>query len=178
MTKETMIQLALNEGFSAAALIDTREIVFDASFRPYCEENLCGSYGANYSCPPDCGTPDEMEKRMRTFEHALVVQTRWPITDYRDIKAIKAAKQSHNAGMMRVIHRLKQEGYSGLMGGASCCTLCDRCAILDSLPCAHPDDRFSCLSAYCIHVRKLAEVCGMEYTCQDGSLAFFGLYAF
>lgn len=178
MNEETMIQLALNEGFSAAALIDAREIVFDASFRPYCEENLCGSYGANYSCPPDCGTPEEMERRMRAFSRALVFQTRWPITDYSDVKAIKAAKQSHNAGMLRVIRQLRQEGYDGVMGGASCCTLCDRCAILDHQPCAHPDERFSCLSAYCIYVKKLAESCGMEYFCVDGSLAFFGVYAF
>lgn len=178
MNKDTLIRLALDHGFSAAALIDTSEIVFDASFRPYCEENLCGSYGANYSCPPDCGTPKEMERQMLSFNYALVFQTKWPITDYRDVKAIKAAKQSHNAGMVRVIRQLKQEGYHGLMGGASCCTLCERCAILDKQPCVHPDDRFSCLSAYCIYVKKLADACGMEYTCADGSLAFFGLYAF
>lgn len=76
MNKDTLIRLALDHGFSAAALIDTSEIVFDASFRPYCEENLCGSYGANYSCPPDCGTPKEMERQMLSFNYALVFQTK------------------------------------------------------------------------------------------------------
>ena len=47
-----IIDIALGEGFADAAIIDTGDIVFDASFRPYCEENLCGWYGANYSCPP------------------------------------------------------------------------------------------------------------------------------
>ena len=55
MTAEQMVQYAYEEGFSAAAVVDTADIVFDPSFRPYCEENLCGQYGANYSCPPDCG---------------------------------------------------------------------------------------------------------------------------
>ena len=54
---EELISAALEEGFAAAAIVDTDKIVFDPSFRPYCAENLCGQYGANYSCPPDCGTP-------------------------------------------------------------------------------------------------------------------------
>lgn len=57
MKNNLMIDMALKEGFSDAALVDTDDIVFDASFRSYCEENLCGQYGANYSCPPSCGTP-------------------------------------------------------------------------------------------------------------------------
>ena len=58
MTYEQIIQYAIDEGFAAAEIVDTHEIVFDPSFRPYCEENLCGQYGANYSCPPDCGSPE------------------------------------------------------------------------------------------------------------------------
>ena len=60
MNKTEMIQLALNEGFSAVETIDMKQVIFNPAFRPFCEENLCGQYGANYSCPPDCGTPDEI----------------------------------------------------------------------------------------------------------------------
>ena len=44
MTEAEMIQCAIDEGFAAAAIVDTAQIVFDPSFRPYCEENLCGQY--------------------------------------------------------------------------------------------------------------------------------------
>ena len=178
MTQTEMIQRALAEGFASAAVIPMDKVVFDSSFRPYCEENLCGHYGANYSCPPDCGTPGAMEERMKAYHHALVFQTKWDITDYSDVQAIKAAKLSHNQWMMRVIDQLESAGHSGIMAGASSCTLCERCAILDGKPCRDPEKRFSCLSAYCIYVRKLAEECKMEYTCSDNKLAFFGLYAF
>ena len=60
MTAEQMVQYAYEEGFSAAAVVDTADIVFAPSFRPYCEENLCGQYGATPSCPPACGTPEEI----------------------------------------------------------------------------------------------------------------------
>ena len=64
MTKDKFIDYALAEGFTSAALIDTKDIVFDPSFRPYCEENLCGQYNANYTCPPVCGTPEEMKQKI------------------------------------------------------------------------------------------------------------------
>ena len=35
MTEAEMIQLAYDEGFAAAAIVDTGQIVFDPSFRPY-----------------------------------------------------------------------------------------------------------------------------------------------
>ena len=40
MDIKDIIDIALGEGFADAAIIDTADIVFDASFRPYCEENL------------------------------------------------------------------------------------------------------------------------------------------
>ena len=173
-----MISLARSEGFSAAAIADMRAIVFDSGFRKYCEENLCGRYGANYSCPPDCGTPDAMKARLSAYKSALVLQTKWDITDYRDMPAIKAAKQSHNQAMLRVIARLKQEGIRGKMAGASCCTLCERCAILDSEPCRDPERQFSCMSAYCIDAGELAKRCNLPFAWNPQRLHLFGMIMF
>lgn len=178
LNEEELIGRAMAEGFSAAALMDVRDIVIDPMFRPFCAENLCGNYGANYTCPPDCGTVEEMEAKLRGYGQALVLQTKWPITDYTDKRAIREAKAFHNGAMLRLIDEMKRAGYDGLMAGASCCTLCESCAIGEGKPCRLPDRKWSCLSAYCVFVRKLAEACGMEYACADGSLAFFGLYAF
>ena len=38
MTHEQMIEMAEAMGFSAAAVVETQNIPFDASFRPLCEE--------------------------------------------------------------------------------------------------------------------------------------------
>ena len=40
MTDQQLIDLAAKEGFCAAAVVETAQIPFDFSFRPYCEENL------------------------------------------------------------------------------------------------------------------------------------------
>ena len=60
MDEKRLLDTALEMGFANAALMDTAELVFIPAFRPLCEENLCGKYGVNYACPPDCGTVEEM----------------------------------------------------------------------------------------------------------------------
>ena len=178
MTWEEMTSMAAEEGFAAAVVTDTKDIPFDPSFRPLCAENLCGKYGANYRCPPDCGTPDEMRARIQAHRHALVLQTIWEIADYSDSKAIKAAKKEHNAATLRLLGRLRRADVPGFPVGASGCALCETCAITEKKPCRYPDLYYSCMSAYCIFVRRLAEQCGMEYDCGPGLLAFFGMYVF
>ena len=178
MTYEQIIQYAIDEGFAAAEIVDTHEIVFDPSFRPYCEENLCGQFGANYSCPPDCGSPEAMKQRVLAHKKALVLQTIWEISDYSDMTLIKPAKASHNASEIRLVKRLRAEGCDGFIVGASGCALCSPCKQTLGQPCSFPEYQYSCMSAYCIFVKKLADKCGMEYDCGDGLLAFFGMYVF
>lgn len=163
------------DSFSAWAVIPAKDVIFNPDFRKYCLENLCGQSGVNYSCPPDCGEPEEMQKRTEKYENALVLQTKWDITDYSDNAAIKKAKGAQNIATLALQDALQAEGTDSLMVGASCCSLCSPCVLPTGKPCIFPEKRFSCLSAYCIHAAKLAERCGMEYTCTDGKLALFSI---
>lgn len=178
MTEAEMIQCAVDEGFANATIVDTADIVFDFSFRPYCAENLCGQFGANYSCPPDCGSPEVMKARILAHKKALVLQTIWQVRDYSDMPAIKEAKKSHNTAELQVVKKLRQAGHDGLIVGASGCALCSPCAQTQGKPCNFPELKYSCMSAYCVFVKKLADKCGMEYDCGEGLLGLFGMYVF
>ena len=178
MTTEEMIARAVEAGFAAAEVIDTDKIVFDPMFRPFCEENLCGQYGVNYACPPDCGSPEQMKQKVLAHKKALVLQTIWEIPDMSDNTAVKQAKKSHNAAQLRLARKFREAGREGFLVGASGCALCSPCAKAQGEPCRFPDYQYSCMSAYCIFVRKLAEKCEMEYSLPDGLLAFFGMYVF
>lgn len=167
-----------NTGVDDAEIIDTSEIEFNPVFRPYCEENLCGQYGINYSCPPDCGTPEEMKQRVLKHKKALVTRTVWEITDFNDKDKIKSAKKAHNGYTFKIIEEMRKQGHNGFMIGTSGCTLCVPCALKDGKPCNFPDKRYSCMSAYCIYVKALAEKCNMNYDYKDGKLPFFSMYVF
>ena len=175
MTDQQLTDLAIKEGFAAAAVVQTNQIPFDFSFRVYCEENLCGQYGANHSCPPGCGSCEEMQRRILSKSRALVLQTIWEISDYSDAPAIKEAKTIHNRASIALLERLRQSGTDCFMVGASGCALCSPCTAKEGLPCRFPELQYSCMSAYCIFVKKLCDSCGLEYDCGNGLLGFFGM---
>lgn len=181
MKNEDIIKTALDAGFFSAAVIGTEKLVFDYSFRKYCEENLCGNYGVSYSCPPFCGTPEELHARIASFPYVAVFQSKWP--EIREFNAntvplILDAKAKHNASQQSTVAAMKKAGHEGVFVGASGCALCGECAARENKPCPHPEEVFFCLSAYCINVSKLAESCSMDFSPADGSLTLYGLYAF
>ena len=178
MEESYLVNCAVAEGFAAAQVVSTDQIVFDSSFRPYCEENLCGQYDANYTCPPHCGSPEVMKQKILAHKKALVLETIWECEDYSDQKAIKAGKQHHNQGSVRLMKKLRQQGCDGFLVGASGCSLCKPCRYALGEECSFPDLRWSCMSAYCVFVKKLADTCGMEYTPGPGLISFFGMYIF
>lgn len=92
MNTEQLIQYAIEENFTDARVLRTEELEFDPSFRPYCEENLCGQYKVNYSCPPVCGTPEEMKAKILSHKNALLLQSTWEISDIRTEKLSKKQK--------------------------------------------------------------------------------------
>ncbi len=177
MTTEEMIALAEKEGFQAA-VISTEKIVFDAAFRPYCAENLCGQYGANYSCPPDCGTPADMERRVLSYPKALVLRSECAVESFSEKEKLQAGKRKHNEASIRLISALRGAGHEGFMIGAAGCALCKPCAITAGESCRFPELRYSCMSAYCIYVKRLAEDCGLKYDYENGILPYFGMFVF
>ena len=175
MDDKKLIDLALSIGFADAAVIDTKELVFIPAFRTLCEENHCGKYGANYACPPDCGTIEEMKQRVLRWQKALVMQTMWDIEDPLDSIQIKPAKTQHNQMTRRLIDKI---GEPGLMIGASGCGLCTPCALTKGEPCRFPKLQYSCMSAYCIFVKDMTDRCHMDYDCAPGITTFFSMYCY
>ena len=176
MTEKMIIEVALRAGFEGAEIVKTEDIPFDYDFRRYCAENICGQYGANYSCPPDCGTCDELRDRILQRKMALVVQSVNKIADFSAAQ-IQSAKSKHCNFAVELERKLKFSGVDGFTVGACGCTLCEPCAKSLNLPCKFPERRYSCMSAYCINVKALCEKCGLAYDCRP-HLALFGMYVF
>lgn len=177
MTDLDVLNMAHAEGFSAS-LISVEHVPVDAKFRVYCEENLCGNYGANYACPPDCGSVEEVRDRLMEQDCALVVQTVWNIGSYENKHAVLESKRTHNAAILRLTQKLRQSGLTGFCLGYGGCPLCDPCKRKENLPCIHPDQRIGCMSSYCIDVGKLAAECGLSFDWKQDTLYLFGMFVY
>lgn len=174
MTNEEIITLAESMGFSAK-IISTNQVPVNEKFRIYCEENRCGQYDANYSCPPLCGSVEYMHRKILSGTQALVIKSEHPIESYDDHLGIKVGKQTHNKAMLKLNRKLKELNINGLCIGCSCCNLCEPCRVILSKPCPHSELRFSCMSAYCVDVAKLASICQLPFEWDSKMLYNYGM---
>lgn len=179
--KQTEIeQQAEKLGFAKMKFIKTDALEFNYEFRQFCEMNDCGNYGNNYACPPLCGTPEEMEQKVRKYEHALVFQSRTLVQNIFDAAETKIIKKMHTGKTLRAVEALKKQGLpeDGRFIMCGPCNFCDECKAKDKEPCVNDKMRFSCLSAYCIDAVKMAEHCNMSMEWNGNIVSFFSLYLF
>ena len=176
MTDYEILKLAEAAGIDKAAMVDADDLVFEYEFRKYCEMNNCGNYGKNYGCPPDCGTPEEMEEKARRYQKALVLQTIQPVNDITDGQETGLLKKKHNTVARSFMDQLAEEGIEGLPIMAGPCSACKSCAKAEGKPCRAPERVASCLSAYGINVAKLCETCSIPWDCGIHKVGFFAIY--
>lgn len=177
MTDQQILELARQSGF-LAAMIAPEDIPVNEKFRVFCEENRCGKYNANYSCPPACGSVKELHERLLAQEQALIVERIFPINGYEDREAIAQAKLTHNVAVRALLAKLKQAGLVGFCSGYNGCPLCTPCRQAEGKPCAFPEEKISCMSAYCIDVGELAGRCALPFAWATDRLHLFGMIAF
>lgn len=174
MENERIQELAEKAGFTNAARIPADHLVFDPSLRKYCEDNLCGNYGKNLSCPPACGTPEEMKARTEKYQNAWIFQTVAEV-DWHDSQALKEVRDSHNRRSRTLLAQLREEGTEGLSMLAGPCRACEVCGGEQGKPCRYPKEQVSCISAYCMSAEKMALEAELPYWCGQNQVAFFSL---
>ncbi len=140
--------------------------------------DLCGKYNANYSCPPGCGTVEEVHRRLFTQEKALVVEMIWEVNGFDDKEFIFSSRNKLNRTVLQLMDQLRQKGMDGFCLGYGGCPLCNPCKQTEGKPCAFPEKKISCMSAYCIDVGKLAKKCELPFAWSNDKMHLFGLIAF
>lgn len=167
------IDAILNFGFDAVCDIHSKSLVFNSELRKLCKKNVCGNYCRNYACPPICGTPEEMENITVKYDNVMVLQKKVPIVTNLDLDKIQ--EDVRNC-MYEVVDYLNKENFNGIASAPGPCRLCKECGAVKGTQCKHPDKIMSCISAYCIDAKAMAEICGMQYDGGEKEINFFCLY--
>ena len=145
------IEEAKKLGFSDAAIMETKDLVFVPESRMYCEQNRCGGYNLNPACPPASGTVEEMKQRALQYKKTLVLQT---MQDYE--MDFKKAKLNQNKLTEQLSEKMKEAGKTDFL-------------IMSSGPYKH----HSCMSAYCVDAQKMADAVGMKCWTDDDYIRYF-----
>ena len=105
-------KLALGSGFAHAVPLDTTTISLKQEVRDMCK-NGCQQYARRWSCPPGCGSLNELRERICHYKKGILVQTVTELEDEFDISITPAEIIPENfnsaAALWAMVQRLQNE---------------------------------------------------------------------
>lgn len=159
MTHKDLISLAESVGLSAYAL-DPEALVFRPEVREMCASDKCSSYNRSWSCPPACGTLEELSEKVNSYSSGILVQTVGHMEDEFDYEAMTEAGTQHNTSFRRLTDLLEDSDILPLGMGA--CRLCEKCSYPDA-PCRFPDKMYPSMEAAGLLVSDVCTKSGVKY---------------
>ena len=162
-------QMALEAGFTHVGDLTAATIELKEEVRRMCA--ACGQYGKRWSCPPGCGTLEQLRARIGAYEKGILVQTVGELEDPFDGEGMIETEQRHKENFAR-LYGLLREPYPGLLAlGAGCCTICAQCAYPDG-PCRFPEKMVSSMEAYGMVVTEVCRANGLQYNYGPNTIAY------
>ena len=175
LTKESIVQDALDMGFTNAGLVDVSTLQAREEVRDMCAVDKCHGYNKNWSCPPGCGTVPECDARMKEYDWGVITQITLDMEDAMDMEAWTDAGKKLHDGQVKLNEELHKK-YSDILalGGAGC-NLCAECTYPDA-PCRFPEKRMSGMEAYGLVVRDVCMKNGLKYYYGPDTVTFSGMF--
>lgn len=149
-------------GFQYVAPLKASTIELRQEVRDMCAANTCGKYDKNWSCPPGCGSLEELRARIAGYTEGVLVQSVGELEDEMDGETMMETERRHKATFYRFLDELLPQ-YPGLLAlGTGCCTQCKRCTYPDA-PCRFPERQVSSMESYGMLVLQVCKDNDMQY---------------
>jgi len=169
-----LVKLCLDSGAHHAAQTETERLSFSETFLTLCEQNVCGRYGKNYTCPPHVGKISDLIRQIQAHKTAVMWQTIHDLEDSYDFEGMTRGKQLHNKITLEIAEKARELMVPDLLVlGAGGCFLCGRCAVQTQEPCRFPQRAISSLEAYGMNVSKVEETTGLKYINGANTVTYF-----
>lgn len=154
--------LALQAGFSHVARLKTAQLKVMPEVREMCAAGRCQRYRHSWSCPPACGTLEEIEANIQQYSGGILVQSVGIMEDDFDIEAINQTQTLHKSRFFTLARQVRCLQPDCLPLTAGSCTICRRCTYPDH-PCRFPSKMLSSMEAYGLLVSDVCLSSGLQY---------------
>jgi predicted metal-binding protein len=149
-------------GFEEAGSLNMEALVFRPEVREMCEADRCKSYGKCWSCPPGCGTLEEISERAKAYPGGILVQSVAQLEDEFDIETMMEIEKLHKKRFARFVEEVRDMQPDCLPMSAGACSVCEICTCPDA-PCRFPDQAIPSMEAYGLFVSDVCARSGMKY---------------
>ena len=157
--------------------IDPEKLEFSSRIRWICEHE-CPMYGKSWACPPGVGSVEECAARCARYQNCLMISTITEVADIADINLTLATRPEHEAVTNQVRELMRSQGIDPYILSTEACAACERCAILDGLPCRRPDRMHPCIESHGINILPLLEELGLAFQYGENVVTWFSLLFF
>lgn len=154
--------------------IDPKELEFSERIRWICEHE-CPMYGRSWACPPGVGSVESCKGKCLQYENCLMISTITEVRDITDIPETLSTRPEHEKITNQVRDLMREQGVNPYILSTEACTVCERCAILDGLPCRLPGKMHPCAESHGINVIPVLESCGIEFQYGDNVVTWVSL---
>lgn len=142
--------------------IDPKELEFNQRIRWICEHE-CPMYNKTWACPPAVGPVAECQQKCCTFKNCLMIATITEVDDIADIEQTLATRPEHEDITNQAADLMRAQGVEPYILSTEACTVCSRCAWLDSEPCRYPERMHPCVESHGINLIPTLEQNGIEF---------------
>ena len=97
------------------------------------------------------------------YETCLVIATITEVTDIANLEETLSTRRGHEEITDQAAEILRQLGAVPFVLSTESCAICPRCAILDGLPCRHPERMHPCVESQGINVVPVLEENGLTF---------------
>ena len=174
---DELISEALEIGFSHAGRLNMDALVFMPEVREMCSADRCHKYGKSWTCPPACGTLEDITQLASTFTSGLIVQTTGELEDEFDAETTMQAAADQGESFKK-FYKLIKDRFDGILPmGSGGCSVCGTCTY-PGAPCRHPDLAFPSMEAYGLWVSKVCEISEIPYYYGKNTITYTSCFLF
>ena len=169
----------LEEGLSqlplyAYAYIAPASLEFSERIRYICRTE-CPMYGKSWACPPGVGEVEACKAKCLGYNSCLLLGTITETEDIADIEACLATRPEHEKITNQVRDLIREQGIEPYILSTEACAVCERCAILDGLPCRLPGKMHPCVESHGIVLTKTLEEQGLDFQYGSNMITWYSL---
>ena len=154
--------------------IDPAELEFSQRVRWICEHE-CPMYGKSWACPPGVGSVESCQEKCLKYKNCLMISTITEVTDISDINETLATRFDHEKLTNQVRDLMREQGVQPYILSTEACAVCERCAILDGLPCRMPGRMHPCVESHGINILGLLDSRGLAFQYGENVVTWFSL---
>lgn len=170
-TTQEIIRLAQRCGFTHVGELKMEALDFLPAVRDMCAADRCQKYGKSWTCPPGCGTLEEISARVARYNRGVLLQTTAELEDDFDVERMQQAEQDQKCAFLKFVDALRREYPCCLPMATGGCTICPQCTYPDA-PCRFPDRAIPSMEAYGLLVSKVCEKSGLPYYYGPSTLTY------